>query len=68
MAKARILTDDESAILAEFFIDDEYIGQAIKYVQEAVTTYIVEEERKKLLIEVDATLAERVNEKVAIIV
>jgi hypothetical protein len=67
MANIKVYLDNNEETVAEYFIADEYVEIATTYILEAIRLKVVDIEKKKLLEEIDATLAERVNDKVAII-
>lgn len=65
--KILIQTDDGQTNLKEYFVHDEYIESAMALIAEQIRTYIVEQEKVRLLADYDAELKDRVNAKVAVI-
>lgn len=66
MAKVKVLNDDD-VLMAEYFVDNEYVGFLIDNIRQRVNEFVVEQERQKLLAEIDDTLKERVNAKLAVV-
>ncbi len=67
MAKIKIYDDNEQMILVEYFISDEYLESAMALISEQIRTYVLVQEKEKMIVEMDEELKNRVNANVAII-
>ena len=65
MAKILVRDDADTETLAEYYIADEYVENALREITERIRVYVSEQERQKLLEEQSSVLTERIDAKVS---